>query len=552
MDYSKHVSTKATPQMQPTLGKNEVVNAAGGYVFAVSPWNCLDRFLILGSEGGTYYVGEQKLTVENAQTIHKLIGEDGLRVVSRVVEISDSGRAPKNDPALFVLAMAAKLGNDATRAAALSVLPKVARIGTHLHHFAQFLAGFGGFGRGTKRAFANWYNDKPLDKLVYQVTKYASRDGWSHRDLLRLSHPVAPSEDYNELYKWIVDGELKENCADHMLPIRAIEELKHFTEAKDVVNYIQEYSLPREVIPTQFLNSSEVWNALLEKMGVEATCRNLGKMTAVGLLTPMSNAVRTVVARLNDEEALKAARLHPIKVLAALMTYRSGHGVRGSNAWDPVGQIVDALDSAFYKTFSTVEPTGKRIMLALDVSGSMTMDDIAGVPGLNPRVASAALALVTAAVEPNHVIGGFTAMSGRSSRGYAGAYDYKGTSDPDTGFATLAISPRQRLDDVTKYIAGLTMGATDCSLPMLWALKHKVPVDAFVVFSDNESWAGDIKPFQALEMYRQKTGIPAKAIAVGMTATKYSVFDENDKACLNVVGFDTATPSLISDFTAND
>ena len=138
MDYSKHISAKATPQIQPTFGKDEVKNSAGGYVFAVDGWTQLDRFLILGSEGGTYYASEKKLTLENAATIEKLIAKDGVRVVNRVVEISDSGRAPKNDPALFVLAMAAKLGDKETKRSALEVLPKVARIGTHLFHFVNF------------------------------------------------------------------------------------------------------------------------------------------------------------------------------------------------------------------------------------------------------------------------------------------------------------------------------------------------------------------------------------------------------------------------------
>ena len=52
------------------------------------------------------------------------IAEDGVRVVRATSEISESGRAPKNDPALFVLAMAAGLGDEATRAAALAALPR--------------------------------------------------------------------------------------------------------------------------------------------------------------------------------------------------------------------------------------------------------------------------------------------------------------------------------------------------------------------------------------------------------------------------------------------
>lgn len=52
------------------------------------------------------------------------------------------------------------------------------------------------------------------------------------------------------------------------------------------------------------------------------------------------------------------------------------------------------------------------MLLALDVSGSKTWGDVAGVPGLTPRDASAALALVTAATEPRHEVVGFFAGTG--------------------------------------------------------------------------------------------------------------------------------------------
>lgn len=540
MDYTKHVSTKATPQMQPTLGKDEVKNSAGGYVFAVDAWTQLDRFLNLGSEGGTYYATEQKLTIENAKAVSKLIDQDGVRVVNRVVEISDAGRAPKNDPALFVLAMAAKLGNDETRKAALQALPKVARIGTHLFHFAQFVEAFGGWGRGLRTAIANWYNQKPIDKLVMQALKYQSRDGWSHRDLLRLSHAKAPSTDYNELYKYIVDGELKEDMSDRLRVVKAVEDMKHFTDAKDVVNYIVDFGLPRECVPTQFLNDPTVWAALLEKMGAEAMIRNLGKMTSVGLIAPMSTASKLVVERLNNAELLQSARLHPMKVLVAMNTYARGAGIRGGNHWNPDAKIVNALDAGFYKSFKYVEPTGKRFMLALDVSGSMHHPEIAGMTGITPHIGSGAMALITAAVEQDNTFIAFTSEPGKG---------YGGMHGGDTGVTQLSISPRQRLDDVLKVLQRLHMGGTDCALPMLYAAKHNIPVDTFCVYTDNETWAGKVKPFQALKQYRDKMGIPAKLVVIGMTSTGFSIADPSDAGMMDVVGFDSATPSIISDFS---
>ena len=94
MDYSKHVSTKRSAQTERTPGRtDEVKNSAGGFVHAVDSWDRLDRFLILGSEGGTYYVNERDLTVANANAVIELIKSDGLRVVNTVVAVSKDGRA---------------------------------------------------------------------------------------------------------------------------------------------------------------------------------------------------------------------------------------------------------------------------------------------------------------------------------------------------------------------------------------------------------------------------------------------------------------------------
>ena len=143
-------------------------------------------------------------------------------------------------------------------------------------------------------------------------------------------------------------------------------------------------------------------------MGIEAMIRNLGKMSKIGLLSHLSKAESFVVSRLQDQESLAKSRLHPLHILVALNIYTRGHGEKGKLVWSPSLNVVDALDAAFYLAFKAVEPTNKRLMLALDVSGSMCNGEIAGMPGISPKVGSSAMALVTANVEPNHMFTAFT------------------------------------------------------------------------------------------------------------------------------------------------
>jgi 60 kDa SS-A/Ro ribonucleoprotein len=180
MKYTK-LFNKKTPQSRPIPGSGQVPNSGGGFAWTIDPWNLLDRFLILGSEDGTFYIGAQKLTLDHAENVIARIQEDGPRVVSMIVQVSTSGRAPKNDPAIFALALCAAFGNDETRAAALAALSQVCRTGTHLFAFAEACDGLRGWGRGLRRAVGRWYNQKSPADLEYQLVKYVQREGWSNR-----------------------------------------------------------------------------------------------------------------------------------------------------------------------------------------------------------------------------------------------------------------------------------------------------------------------------------------------------------------------------------
>lgn len=544
LDFTKYFATRVramlTPQSEPVPDSGQVPNSAGGYAWAINQWDRLDRFLVLGSEGGTYYVGERKLTLQNAHAVADCLAQDGPRVVARVVEMSESGRAPKNDPALFVLAMAAGLGDVPTRAAALAALPRVARTGTHLFHWLQYVRGFRGWGRGVRRAVAGWYTEKAPRELAYQLLKYPSRDGWSHRDALRLAHPRPASDEQRALFARVVsqtrapvDGE-----GGALALVRAADALHADAEMdpRQAAAVIRDNRLTREMVPTPLLAHPVVWEALLEEMPLTALIRNLATMTRVGLVAPGSSASRKVAERIADAGALHKARVHPVQVLSALRTYASGRGVRGNGTWQPVAKVVDALDAAFYLAFGAVRPANRRLMLALDVSGSMGTP-VLGMDHLDCREASAAMAVVTAATEPEHFFTAFTAGNRPSM--------HRGLN---TGLSMLSVSPRQRLDDVVKSISNLPFGGTDCALPMVEAEKHRWPVDVFVVYTDSETWAGSIHPAQALRRYRERMGVAAKLVVVAMASNGFSIADPEDAGMLDVVGFDAAAPQLIADF----
>lgn len=522
-NYLLDHGTRETPQSEP-IRDDQIVNSAGGYVWEANPWTRLRRFLILGSEGGSYYASERDLTKTNVKNVRDCVAADGPRAVAEIVEVSVSGRAPKNDPALFALAVAIAHGDNATKSAAAEALPRVARIGTHLYHFVAYAETMRGWGRTMRWAVQNWYDRNP-DQLALQAVKYRQRDGWSHRDLLRLAHPK--NDELSGLFDWIVRG--YERHTDLLKLPRLVEgyakaQIAH-TPA-DTARLVREFNLPREALNSDHLTSAEVWAALLEQeMPMTAMVRNLATMTRVGVLDSREN-LAIVTAALGDKDAIVKARVHPMTLLIALRTYAQGRGLRGQNTWAPNPNVIDALDEAFYLAFDNVETTGKSILLALDVSGSMAQGQVAGSP-LTPREASVAMALVTLHAEPNTEIVLFTDRA-----------------------VSVGLSRRQRLDDAVSVVSGLPFSRTDCAVPMIYATDHEKKIDTFVVYTDSETWFGRVHPKQALDTYRQRSGIAARSAVVGMVANDFTIADPTDVGMLDVVGFDTATPQILADFSA--
>ena len=601
-----------TPDQSEPLRDDQVQNNAGGFGWKVSDRDRLRRFLILGSEGGTYYVKEQELGKQNAQCIQRMIKNGhGDQVVEDLVKYSLEGRAAKQEPILFTLALCARDENAKTKKLAYEALGKVCRIPTHLFSFVEYsqtLSSGKGWGRAHRRAIETWYKSRKPKSLAMAVTKYAQRNGWTHRDLARLSHlqphtkahaliycymvrghdeavklnahllappaaavgdnsaaatamDVTPAEDVStsptdgesaataDSASATADKEMKKTKAkkppkEFKLPevednmeetaavfafLEGVEQMKKASSEQEVVSLIAQHGLVREHVPSEYLNSRLVWEALLKDMPMTAMLRNLAKMTTIELLKPLGDHTHTVCQRLRDADALHRARVHPYDVLLAMKTYMSGRGLRGKLSWTPVPEIESALNDAFYAAFRAVQPTGKRYLLALDVSGSMWGSMIMN-SNIDAATASACMAMVTARTEKRHHVVGF--------------------SDK---LVDVKISPQMRLEEVMEVMNRIPMGGTDCAQPMLYAAKKKLEVDVFIVYTDCETWAGRVHPSEALKRYRRQMNMPdAKLIVVGMTANGFTIADPEDRCMLDMVGFDAAGPGIIREFSLGE
>lgn len=506
------------------IGNKAVISNEGGKVYTVSPWTQLRRFLILGTTGGTFYVSEQALSKENAGIVTQCLNEDPKRAIAMIVAVSASGVAPKNDPALFALAMAASHPDVKSRrmALTLSILRDVCRTGTHLLHFVDYVNAMRGWGRTLQDGVAAWYTDQEIDNVAFQAVKYRKRDGWSQRDVLRLAKPTPKNAAQSALFKWIVSGL---QPVELSLPeiIQGFEIAQASKTVDDVCWAIAEYRLPREAVPTRFLNDPKVQEYLLQHMPLGAMVRNLGNLSKSGLVTQGSDASKFIVRALVDDKNIAKSKIHPMALLLAIKTYGSGHGFRGDGIWVPVQRVIDALDAAFDLSFGNVPKTNKRTVIGLDVSSSMQSSTIAGT-NLTVAEAAMAMAMVTMRVEDDYALIGYTA-------------------EPKE----LAISPRMRLGEaLAKMPRG---GSTRCSIPATWAMTNFKDADAILNYTDNDT--SDQNTYPALQAYRQKYGKDTVGVVTAMTALRYSIYPENDPRTLQVSGFDASTPAVIADFIQN-
>lgn len=538
---------KATPE--------QVENNAGGFVFQVDNKTRIERFLILGTDGGTYYQSQSDITTQNVNWLTELIQssvENEALVRRSLVDISTNGRALRNSPAIFTLALLFKYGKD--KDSIKSAVSLVCRTATHLFELAEYFEGLGGWNRTKRTAIANWYLDKTPDEISYQAVKYRSRaianqKPWTHRDLLRLSHPVGL---HQQVGSFILNGEFLSNIEDG-IPIILVgfQELQKAESVQKVTEILSAYpNLPWEALPTKYHREPAVWKQLFEnyQLSGQALVRNITRLARIGCFSDTVFA-RNYADRLTNADMIRRTRLHPINYLNALIVHEEGqirrsgigHGWPQSRNkdWQTSPIIKDALNEGFHLAFQHVEPANKRVSLNVDVSSSMASNAASGLD-LSAAQVAGAMAMTIARSEPYHEIFGFT--TARNERGYRGVGRYSQLTD-------LGISARTSISTAMETVQRANFGGTDCSLPMLDAAKNNRKVDTFVILTDNETWHGTVHPYKALQDYRQKMGIPARLVVVACTPTEFSIADPHDSGMLDVVGADSNLPKLISEFS---
>lgn len=495
-----------TPQNKPLLGENQVENDAGGYVFRSSDAESFKRFLILGSDTNSYYASKKKLTQESLKNTFKFIDMHPVDAFNTLYEVSQKRSAPKVSPTLMALAYLSSNRDVNIRKLVYAHLTDICRTASHLFEFIENVHLFRGWSRGLRESVSRFYERTDLG---YQLIKYRNRNGFTHKNILKLAHPKPHNDYQQDLFSWLC-----RDTAVHDGLVNAFIEIQNpSTTVQRALQLINQYNLPWESIPTQLHSERVFWEALLPHMPDMALVRNLNRMSNLGMFNAFSPFTSLV------EDKLSKTRLHPMKIFTAYTAYRKGQGRHFS--WTVNDRILNALDNAFFTTMKHSEPSGKNILVAVDVSGSMEGNEI--LDGCTAARYSLALALAIQGTEPSAEI---------------------------MAFDTQARQVQWRTKSLQSiFSASINGGGTDCSIPFTYAIHNKLKVDTFVLLSDSQTWYGNMHPHQAFECYLDQHNKDAKSVGIGLVADKFQLHPEHFKNTLNIAGYDSSLPEMISSFS---
>ncbi|XP_043989127.1 60 kDa SS-A/Ro ribonucleoprotein isoform X2 [Gambusia affinis] len=520
---------------------NHTLNSTGAEgSWEISDKTRLCRFLCYGSEGDIYTAREQgRVSTETAGALLSLLQEGrGAEAVEEAKRFAQGGSAVSPGPALFALALCSQHSELKTRQAAFKALREVCRDPAHLFSFVQYKKELkegmkcGMWGRALRKAVSDWYNEQDALSLAAAVTRCKQREGWSHQDLLRLSHTKPATEAVALISKYVTKGwkevqaayedkEKSEEVVKVLSYLEVLEKVKRSCDEVEVSGLIEEHKLEKEQLLTDHLRSKQVWSALLKEMSLHSILKILGKMTSNKLLEPRSAETQTICERLQNESSLKKANIHPFSILLASENYKRGQGFQGKTKWEADSSILKAMDWAFYTSFLNVEPVGKRFVVAVDVGTSLTSI----VPGtaISTAVAAAAITMIFARTEANTDVLAFS----------------------EGAVVPCSLSADMSLAEVTAELVKFPSGSTDCTLPVTWATENGKSVDMFIILTNNPLWTFTASPVESLKKHRHASGTDSKLVMCGLTSIGHAIADTEDRGLLSICGFDLGAFSVI-------
>ncbi|XP_046738503.1 60 kDa SS-A/Ro ribonucleoprotein-like [Diprion similis] len=528
----------------------------------------LRQYLYVGKEYPNYQPGNwffHKYYEEGrVQSIKNIVeSKNPLVAIDLIKKAFESKLVQNPETLIFALAVCARqTENERLRQAAYDTVKKICVTPQDFILFVKFASQIAksapepkhGWGGGWRRAVNDWYLSKdPLD-LAKCVTRYRGRYGWTHKDIVKLSHPKTDDIAKKAVLKYVLFGlkEAKKEFGDKpeakevIQYIEQVEEFKHCEDEILAGRLLELYNLTLDHIPGHLLKCKEVWNSLIPAMNITMLLKNLQRMHNYGVLEQAGAAVDKVVDEICNQEKLANEKIHPALVLITIKNYeKSGRPLSYEKQKarktkirsviippKPTRKIVEALYKTLEYSFNSLEPTGLKYMITIDMNKAMQGSPAWRCGNLSSAEAGCLIALCLLRSEVNVTVAVFKKFSVHE----------------------VYLNKNASLGQIVKKMKQTPTGDVNLEKPMIWAAEKKKQFDVFINVVDvvDKRFGNEVRtdnPRKAIKEYRSKMGLKnAKLVTCAMATAQMVPHSDDNESILTICGFDENVPKIIEAF----
>ncbi|XP_015112539.1 60 kDa SS-A/Ro ribonucleoprotein [Diachasma alloeum] len=537
-----------------------------------TPQSRFTRYLYVGKEYPVYHSGSwsnpANFSLDKLPSLEDLSSspETALLPLDRIKSTFASGVIHQPETLIFALAASARQHkSESLRRAAYEYLSQHCKSPEHFLLFVSFASKLSrqqslprhGYGHGWRTAVNEWYLSQSPKSLAECVTRCKSRYGWSHKDIIKLSHPVTKKcpADLQAVIKYIVFGLEKaklefENESRAQEVLELMERVEDFRQCQDPVRaagLIRTHHYTLDHVHPDLMKSPDVWEALVETMDLPSVVHNLQRIQNAGLLGGGSQVSEKIITALMSKEQVLKSKISPSVLLLAAKTYENPDGVpmpvkrrvgrknklKHKRIPRPDGRIIDAMYLALNVSFSNVEATGLKYLITVSTGGWRKTQggQVDLVEANGPWVVEAAciLALGLLRAEEKVTVSTFTGTEGLNAR-------------------PVHIDKNATFQETVERMRARSTGPPNIGKPMLWAAHHRRKFDVFINVVDKMREKYDFTG-RAMDLYKKKMNLPNTRLVnwvVGSTSTYMEGRNVSD--VLTVCGFDVHVPRIIEAF----
>lgn len=492
------------------------MNAAGGLAYNMEAEHALAQLCCTGTFNNTYYSSGQ----DQLAKVTELANQVSPEFLAKLAVYSRESAFMKDSSAVLLGVLASKDVNLFKQ-----VFNRVVDNGKMLKNFCQVIrsgtTGRKSFGSALKKEIEKWLSAR-TDKQLFEDS--VGNDP-SLADVIKMVHPKPVSKEREAFYSYLL-GKMEMGSAEKvsLLP-KNVQEFEAFKKVN--LSDCSERTVPN--VPFQMLTALNLrdseWVSIARNAKWHMTRMNLNTFARHGVFA-VEGMTSLIAERLKDRDAIKHSKVFPYQLYAAF---------KNAEANIP-SEVSLSLQDAMEVAIENV-PAMEDVVVAVDCSGSMSC------PVTGNRTGS-----VNTTISCNEVASLIAAAILRNGKNVT-------VMKFDTSAQEIRLNPRDSVMTNIQKI-GFHGGGTDCSAPIRVANQNKVKAKVFVMISDNESWASQVRgSYRGTGMMQEwhsfkKRNPEAKLVCIDLAAnTTMQVPSSPD--VLNVGGWSDSAFDVMAGFVQN-